>query len=266
MTRKITIAVCAAVLVGAIALFAAEKAREKSPANKPEQDAKAVVQPAQKEGLLDQLITAYKANDREKMGEIIKQMQERREGMRKLAKLNKWHQWAHRRMMEKAGPGWQDGWGMAGPGRQGGWGNQMPWGGPQWGGAPCQTQERRGCCCGCMGGRGAMTGGPAQIRGCACPEQSRWDGRGMPEWQHNRPMRGWACPEQPVVSNVEPSRRDGWGMPEWQHNRPMRGWGESCPEWGRPQRPGWRQAQPQDWDTPACEEQPTDAPPADLGW
>jgi len=185
MTRKITIAVCAAVLVGAIALFAAEKAREKSPADlsagrvadKTRQDVKAFGEPKQKEGLLDQLTAAYQANDREKMGEIIKQMQERREGMRKLAKLNKWHQWAHRRWA-MAGPprDWQ-----RGPGGQGGWGNQMPCGRPQWGGAPCQTQERRGCCCGCMGGRGARTGGPAQMRG--------WDGRGMPGWEHKQ-MRG----------------------------------------------------------------------------
>jgi hypothetical protein len=252
MARKITIAVCAAVLVGAIALFAAEKAREKSPADKPKDEAKAVGQPVlskvegpeQKEGLLDQLIAAYKANDREKMGEIIKKMEQRREGMRKLAKLNKWHQWAHRRIMEKAGPGWQDGWGMAGPGRQGGWGNQMPWGRQQ-------------------------------------------------TWGYHRPMRGCACPEQPVVSNVEPSRRDGWGMPgrehrqmrgwdrdgcgpvrrsvsedgprAWEDNRPMRGWDGFGPGWGRPQRPGWRHTEPQDWD--AADDAPrTDVPPPDWGW
>jgi hypothetical protein len=231
MTRKITIAVCVAVLVGAIALFAADKAREKSPGDRPKDEVKAIG-PEQKEGLLDQLIVAYKANDREKMGEIIKQMQERREGMRKLAKLNKWHQGAHRQMMGNAGPGRQGGWGMAGPGQQGGWGNQMPGGRPQWGGAPCQTQERRGCCFGCMGGRGTMTGGPAQMRG--------WDGRGMPGWEQ-RQMRGWACPEQ--------GRKDGYG-----------------PGWGRPQRPAWRNAEPQRWDAPPGDEPRTDVPPQDWGW
>jgi flagellin-like protein len=133
MTRKAIVGVIGAVLLVAIALFAAEKAKEKKVAEKPEQEAKAIGRPEQKEGLLDQLVAAYKANDREKMGEIINKMESRRDEMRKLAKLNKWHQQAHRQwgMM-----GWnqQQGRGMGGcqccccRGGMGGWGNQMPMG------------------------------------------------------------------------------------------------------------------------------------------
>ncbi len=114
MTRKIITGVIAAVLVVTIAVFAAEKAKEKAFAEKPEP--KACELQGQHEGLLDQLVEAYKANDREKMGEIINKMQERREKMREFVKLNRWHRWAHRRMMGQMGPGWGQGQQMAGPG------------------------------------------------------------------------------------------------------------------------------------------------------
>ena len=116
MTRKIITGVIAAVLVVTIAVFAAEKAKEKAFAEKPEPKAEACGLQGQHEGLLDQLAEAYKANDREKMGEIINKMQERREKMREFVKLNRWHRWAHRRMMGQMGPGWGQGQQMAGPG------------------------------------------------------------------------------------------------------------------------------------------------------
>ena len=106
MTRKIITGVIAAVLVVTIAVFAAEKAREKAFGEKPGPKEKAGEQLGQREGLLDQLAEAYKANDRDKMGEIINKMQERREKMREFVKLNRWHRWAHRRMMGQMGPGW----------------------------------------------------------------------------------------------------------------------------------------------------------------
>ena len=72
MTRKIITGVIAAVLVVTMAVFAAEKVKEKKFAER----AKAGERGEgfeRHEGLLDQLAEAYKANDREKMGEIISQ-------------------------------------------------------------------------------------------------------------------------------------------------------------------------------------------------
>ena len=83
MTRKIVTGVIAAVLVVTIAVLAAEKAKEKVFAERP----KAGEQFGPHERLLDQLVDAYKANDRDKMGEIINKMQERREKMREFVKL-----------------------------------------------------------------------------------------------------------------------------------------------------------------------------------
>jgi len=101
MTRKIITGIVAAVLVVTIAVFAAEKAKERyllKNRNQRPADYRA------HEGLLDQLAEAYKANDRDKMGEIINKMQERREKMREFVKLNRWYRWAHRRMMGRWGP------------------------------------------------------------------------------------------------------------------------------------------------------------------
>ena len=129
MTRKIITGIVAAILVVTIAVFAAEKAKEKVFAEKPEPKAGGLQ--GRHEGLLDQLAEAYKANDRDKMGEIINKMQERREKMREFVKLNRWYRWAHRRMMgqmggwgqgsQMAGPGFNQGLGMAGPGWNQGW-------------------------------------------------------------------------------------------------------------------------------------------------
>jgi len=177
MARKVITGLIAAVLVGAIALFAAEKAQKKESAEKPKQEAKAVEQtsanscpgevsgrsqavepPKHRENLLDQLISAYKANDREKMGEIIKKMEQRREKMREFAEFNRWHQQAHRRM-DSEGCGWRQGWAMGGA-RPAGPGWQMPCGSP-----PCQTPARRGCCGGGMGAWGPPSGERMPMRG-----------------------------------------------------------------------------------------------------
>ena len=72
MTRKIITGVIAAVLVVTIAVFAAEKAKEKKFAEKAKAGERGE-EFERHEGLLDQLAEAYKANDREKMGEIISQ-------------------------------------------------------------------------------------------------------------------------------------------------------------------------------------------------
>ena len=101
MTRKIITGVIAAILLVTIAVFAAEKVMEKTSAEK----ARAGEQFGPHDRLLDQLVEAYKANNREKMGEIINKMQERREKMREFVKLNRWHQWAQRRMMRQMGFG-----------------------------------------------------------------------------------------------------------------------------------------------------------------
>jgi len=259
MPRKIIIAVMAAVLVVVIALFAAEKAKEKSPADKPRQDVKAFGEPKQKEGLLDQLIAAYQANDREKMGEIIKKMAQRRDEMQKLAKLNKWHQETHRKWAMagwganpelgrdgamagpprewQAGPGWNRGYaGNLPAGRMEGRGGPacgrgLAEGGQQWGNAPCQTPARRGCCCGRMGGCGAMNGGPGQMRG--------WDGP--------------ACPRKSLSG--ERSQRDDWAAPGWRH-RQMRDGG------GCGQGQGWEPGPgPEQRNMP-----PDNVPPVDWGW
>ena len=121
MTRKIITGVVAAILLVTIAVLAAEKAMERKYADK--YGLKACEQLSRHERLLDQLVEAYKANDKEKMGKIINKMQERREKMQELAKFNRWHQLAHRRMMGQdpqmagCGRGFQREW-TPGPGAE----------------------------------------------------------------------------------------------------------------------------------------------------
>jgi hypothetical protein len=207
MVRKVITGIVAMVLVGTIVLFAAEKVKEKSPADKPRQDVKAFGEQEQKEGLLDQLIAAYQANDRGKMGEIIKKMAQRRDKMQKLAKLNKWHQGAHRKWA-MAGWGANSGCGrdgaMEGAPRGSGWnrgcagnlpaGRMEGRGGQQWGNAPCQTPARRGCCCGGMGGYGAMNEVPGQM--CGHRPMRNDDGCGQ--------GRGWEPRPGPGHRNMPP--------------------------------------------------------------
>jgi hypothetical protein len=157
MTRKIIAGVAGCVLLAAIALFSAEKAQGKKPAAKPKQQVTAVEKQSKQKGLLDQLIVAYKADDKKAMGDIIKKMETRRDKTQKLAKLNKWHQGVHRRWA-LAGTGWGRGQQMAGPRWGHGW-QQMPRGGPA-----CQ----RPCCwkgAGAMGGWESQAGGRGQMRG-----------------------------------------------------------------------------------------------------
>lgn len=182
MTRKIVTGIIAAVLLVTIAVFAAEKAKEKAFAEKPRPKAKAGERPAlstverfgQREGLLDQLAEAYKANDREKMSEIINKMQERREEMQEHAKFNRWHKEAHRRMMgpcfapncgamqgRQMGPGWGQGRQMAGPG----W-NQC-----------CAMNGPCGNCGWAMRGRGPNQGCPMAAPQCGQFQAMR--GRGF---------------------------------------------------------------------------------------
>jgi len=204
MARKVITGIIAAVLVGAIALFAAEKAQKKESAERPKQEAKAVEMPKHKEALLDQLIVAYKANDREEMGEIIKKMEQRREKMREFAKFNRWHQWAHRGMGPE-GCGWRQGQAMGGNCPAGpGW--QMPCGGP-----PCQ----RPCCGGGMGGWGPPAGQCRPMPGCGM----QFDGQRR---------QGPPC-----------GAMGGWGAPAC-GNRPMRGRGNSPPQGcGQGAGPAW---------------------------
>jgi hypothetical protein len=159
MTRKIIAGVAGCVLLAAIALFAAEKAQGKKPDAKPKQQTTAVEKQSKQKGLLDQLIVAYKANDTEKMGAIIKKMETRRDKMQKLAKLNKWHQGVHRKWA-LASVGGGRGQQMAGPGW--GRGGQMPRGGPA-----CPERSRGACqkpCCwqGAMAGWGPQAGAGMQ--------------------------------------------------------------------------------------------------------
>jgi len=221
MTRKIITGVVAAVLLVTIAVFAAEKAKEKASAEK----AIAGEQQGQHEGLLDQLIAAYKANDREKMGEIIKKMHERREKMEKLAKLNMWHQWAHRQMMEQgqqmAGPGSKRGWAMQGQGPNQG----RPMAGPRWG----QFQAMNRCCCGPRGGMGncgPMPGGPGQM-----PCQQR--GMGMGNWmpQQNGPGQMPGCGRGFQREWTPGPGADNMGQQEWNMPRRER-MNVPPPEWG----------------------------------
>jgi hypothetical protein len=151
MLRNVLIAITAAVLLGAISLLAAEKVKEKK-AKEKEQPTQALER--QRPGaLLDELIAAYKANDREKMGQIIKKMEQRRGKGQKFAKFNRWHERAHQRM-DMRGPG-QSAFSETSPkGGQRGWSpaqreaqrsgvqfrDGVPVGGPGWGGL-----QRPGC-------------------------------------------------------------------------------------------------------------------------
>jgi len=221
MTKKIITGVIAAILVVTIAVFAVEKAREK---------ARACEQPGWHGRLLDQLAEAYKANDREKMGEIINKMYERREKMREFAKANGWRRWAHRRMMGQAGFGWGRGQQMAGPGWNRGWAMQgqvpnqgCPMAGPRW----QQFEAMNGCCRFHHGGIGPMAGGFGQM---PCQQGGMGMGNWMPQQNGPAPMPGWGhrfqqgwAPEQ-GEENMEPQ---GCNMPrrERQNNVPP-------PEWG----------------------------------
>jgi hypothetical protein len=196
MTKKIIAGIAGCVLLATIALTAAEKAQGKKPNKKPKQQATAVEkQPKhQQKALLDQLIAAYKADDKEKMGAIIEKMEARRNEARKLAKLNKWHQQTHRRWamagvgggrgQQMAGPGWGQGGQMQRggqcfqerPGAMGNWGPQAGMQRPmnRWGQQP--------------GGFGAMQ---EQRQGPRHNAPQNWNRPGGDERRANIPPADW---------------------------------------------------------------------------
>jgi hypothetical protein len=149
MAKKLIIGLTGLVLLVGAAVYAAEKAKEKAEAAKPDQ-AKACQMEKHREGLLDQLIKAYKADDKKAMGEIITKLEQRREQMRKFAKFERWHQMAHRRMMQR-GCGWQRGGGCC-PGMQ----MNRNWGPPAGGFCPMPQMRQH------PGGFGPMP----QWKGC----------------------------------------------------------------------------------------------------
>ncbi|MGB7582794.1 MAG: hypothetical protein WBL85_10160 [Sedimentisphaerales bacterium] len=267
MTRKIITGVIAAILVVTIGVFAAEKAKEKVFAEKPEPKAKTCELQGQHEGLLDQLAEAYKANDREKMGEIINKMQERREKMREFVKFSRWYRWAHRRMMgqmgpgfapnygamqgRQMGPGWGQGQQMAGPGFNQGWAMRGPcgyWGGPMAGPRWGQFQAmRRG-----FGGCNNMMGNCGVIAG-----------------PQNEVTMGWGCGPGIFngMGNCGPMvGAGGFGQMPCQQGRPMqmRGWGRGFQREWNP-GPGAENMGQQEWNMPRRERQ-TNVPPPEWGW
>jgi hypothetical protein len=247
MTRKIITGVIAAILVITIAVLAADKVKEKVLAERP----KAGEGFERHEGLLDQLAEAYKANDREKMGEIINKMQERREKMVKSARFNRWRQWAHQRMMgpgfapnygamqgmqmgpgwghgqQMAGPGWNRGWAMRGRGWNQ-WNQGYPMAGPQWG----QFQAMRGHGFGgynnIMGNCGAMQG--RNFGQMPCQQDGMGMGNFMPQQNGPAQMPGWGRRFQRERNHGPDEENMGqqeWNMPhrEIRNNVPP-------PEWG----------------------------------
>jgi hypothetical protein len=242
MTRKIITGVIAAVLLATIAVFAAEKVKEKVLAEKPkagEQGEKM----GQPERLLDQLAEAYKANDRQKMGEIISKMQERREKMREFVKLNRWHQWAHHRMMWQARFGWGPGQQMAGPGMHRG----MAMGGPGW---------NRGWA---MQGQG-WNQGPQT----ACPQCGQFQAMGGQGFAGRESMM------EKYRAMANEFRQMQWqqhGMGNWMPPQDgpmqMRGWDPRFQQGWAPQQ-GEENMEPQRWNMPRRERQ--NIPPPEWGW
>jgi hypothetical protein len=240
MTRKIITGVIAAILLVTIAVLAAEKAMERKYADK-----YALKAYEQQGRLLDQLVEAYKANDRQEMGEIINKMQERREKMEKFVKLNRWHQWAHRRMMgqgqQMAGPGWNRGWAMQnqgwnqccamnGPCGNCGWAmrgpgpNQgCPMAGPRW----QQFEAMNSCCRFHRGGMGPIAGGFEQM---PCQQGGMGMDNCMPQQNGPRQMPGWGHGFQKEWAPGPGA--DNMGQQEWNMPRRERQMNVPPPEWG----------------------------------
>ncbi len=171
MTKKIITGITAAVLLITMAALAAQKVKDKS-ADKPKIDENAA-KAERPVPLLDQLNDAYKANDKQKMGEIINKMMERREKMKEMAKFNKWHKWAHRKMARQMAPGWGQGPNQGSP---------MP--------GPHMQQFQNRCCPGCgMPKQNRMPGQGWQKQG--------WDGEGR---QNFGPRQG--------AFNMQPDQLD----------------------------------------------------------
>jgi hypothetical protein len=270
MARKILIGALAGVLLVTIAVFAAEKVKEKTGGERPKGGERGE-RFEQHEGLLDQLAEAYKANDREKMGQIIEKMEQRREKIREFVKLNRWHKWSHRRMARQmefgcgqgermAGP-WQRGRAMEGPG----WNRGMAYEGCPMAGARSERfQEMDGRCRGMRGGMWPMAGGFGQM-----PSQQGnmgMNNRG-PEREGCVPMRGGMGPmaggfgERPCQQgnrrmNNQGHERDGFG--------PMGGWERYGFEGNCEQGRGPENMERQGWNMPRPERH--NVPPAEWGW
>ena len=273
MTRKIITGVIAAVLLVTIAVFAAEKAKEKKFADKPKAGERGEGF-EQHEGLLDQLAEAYKANDRQKMGEIINKMQERREKMREFVKTNRWHKWAHRRMMgqmtaslktvvraskwpdpagvmvlQMAGPGGNRGWAMQGQG----WnqGCPMAMAGPRWGQFQAMRERGFGGCNNMMGNGGAFAGPQGEQSGWGC-------GPGFYKGMGNcGPMAGGF--------GQMPCQQGGMGPMEqlYGQHMPMPGCGHGFQRKWTP-GPGEENMEQQEWNMPRHER--NNVPPPEWGW
>jgi hypothetical protein len=207
MLRNVLIAITAAVLLGTISLLAAEKVKEKKAKEKLEQQ-QAYEQPKAAKGLLDELIAAYQANDREKMGQIIQKMEQRREKGQKFAKFNRWHERAHQQM-DMRGPG-QSAFSETSPkGGQRGWG--------AWHGLPAREDMARPPCC-CCGKNG--WGPPAreyrQMPGCD---------QGKRLWREGVGERGcgnWTPgPGQRFGPEFNPERQPMPGFGPYGGERPM---------------------------------------------
>jgi hypothetical protein len=139
MAKKIIIGLTGFVLLAAAAVYAAEKVKDKAEAAKPEQTKAGEVQ-KHKEGLIDQLLKAYKADDKKAMDEIITKLEKRQKQMKKFAQFEKMHQMAHRKMMMR-GCGFQQGANRGGcPGMQ----MNRNWGPPAGGFKPIPQMRQPG--------------------------------------------------------------------------------------------------------------------------
>jgi hypothetical protein len=165
MAKKMIMVVTAmALFMGAA--FAAEKAKEKKDAGKTDKLAvtskveRAKVAPVkkQKEGLIDQLIKAYKADDKKAMDEIIAKLEKRQAQMKKFAQFEKWHKMAHRMMM-------RHGWG-------------------------CQRDWHRGRCGGCPGMHMNRNWGPPAGGLRQMPQMRQHPGGFAPGHQWNQGPQG----------------------------------------------------------------------------
>jgi len=178
MAKKMIMIVTALMLFTGAA-FAAAKAKENKDAGKTDKPAVtskvdgAKVRPMQKQrkGLIDQLIKAYKADDKKAMDEIITKLENRQKQMKKFAQFERWHRMAHRKMSMHRGQGHRQGW-------------------------------HRGGCDGCQGMQMNRNWGPPAGGFRSMPQWRRPGNFGpMPQRQ--------GCPQQPNQQTAPPAERPG---------------------------------------------------------
>ena len=165
MAKKLIIGVTGLILFIGVA-FAAEKAKEKKEAEKSDkpavtskvEGAKVCPMQKQKEGLIDQLIKAYKADDKKAMDEIIAKLEKRQKQMKKFAQFEKWHQMAHRKMSMRRGWGCRQGWQRGGCGGCPGMQMNRNWGPPMGGFGPGPQWKNPGRCAPIPQMKGQSTG------------------------------------------------------------------------------------------------------------